>query len=86
MEHQLGRVYLVSWQGRPTREQARPRAVSLALVGLAALSGLLLLLRFAAGVSVPLGLLQVAFAVLVAACAFLLTRAAVRLILRLQRR
>jgi hypothetical protein len=86
MQHQLGRIDIVSWQDRRMHDLHRPHVLSLTLAGLAAISAILLLLRFALGAPLPLGLLQVAFAILVGSCAFLAMRAAVGVILAFQRR
>ena len=86
MEHQLGRINIVSWQGRRLRDAHRPVGLSAILGGLAAASALLLVLRFLFGAPLPLELLQVAFAVLVGSGALLLMRGLVGFILGLQRR
>ena len=55
------------------------------LGALATASGLLLCVRFLAGAPLPLGLLQIAFAVLAGSVSLLLVRGLAGLILRLQR-
>ena len=86
MEHQLGRIDIVTWQGRRIRDAHRPPVASLTLAALFGASALILLLRFAAGASLPLAALQVAFAILAASGALLLMRGVAGLLLRLQHR
>ena len=85
MEHQLGRIDIISWQGRRARDSRRVVSLTAILSLLAVVSALLLAARFVGGAALPLELLQVAFAVLAASGALLLTRALVALILRFQR-
>jgi hypothetical protein len=85
VEHQLGRINIIAWQGRRFHDAHRPGSLSIVLTVAMAASILLLCLRFALGMSLPLELLQVAFAVLATAGSFMLMRALVGFILRLQR-
>lgn len=86
MEHQLGRIDIVAWQGRRIRDPHRPPVASLTLAALFGLSALILLLRFAVGASLPLGALQIAFAVLAASGGLLLMRGIAGVLLKLQHR
>ena len=86
MEHQLGRIDIVAWQGRRLRDQHRAPLASLAAVAAFGFAALVLLLHFGAGAAAPLLVLQAAFAVLVGSGALLLTRLLAGLVLRLQQR
>jgi hypothetical protein len=59
MQHQLGRVDLVHWQGRrlPAEDRAKSRVARM-ILGLVALSTVSLTIGFYSGLPVPLGVLR----------------------------
>jgi hypothetical protein len=84
VEHQLGRINIIAWQDRRFHDARRLDILSVALGVAVAASALLLVLRFAVGAPLPMEVLRVAFAVLVAAGALGLMRVLVAFVLRLQ--
>lgn len=86
MEHKLGRINIITWQDQRVHGVHRPNTLTVILGALAAISAVLLALRFLAGAPVPLELLQAAFAVFVASGSLLLMRGLVGLILAMQQR
>ena len=86
MNRQLGRIELVSWQGHRPRDVRWLGPLDTALLAVVASSVCVLIIRFGAGLPMPIAWLQAAFALAVMSAALLAIRWIVAAILGLRER